>query len=89
MAYASEMPVSDLVLTTYDWVPELPRGYVRDLRIRWALEEAGLPYQVESVPALHRRHHAGQIHREHVFLAGWDSPNAYHRRLRRSPGALR
>ena len=40
----------DLVLTTFDWVPELPRGYVRDLRVRWALEEAGLPYRVESVP---------------------------------------
>jgi glutathione S-transferase len=40
----------DLVLTTYDWVPETPRGYVRDLRVRWALEEAGLPYRVESTP---------------------------------------
>jgi len=40
----------DLVLTTFDWVPEPPRGLVRDLRIRWALEEAGLPYRVESVP---------------------------------------
>ena len=40
----------DLTLTTFDWVPELPRGFVRDLRVRWALEEAGLPYRVESVP---------------------------------------
>jgi glutathione S-transferase len=28
----------------------MPRGYVRDIRVRWALEEAGLPYRVESVP---------------------------------------
>jgi len=42
--------MSELVLTTYDWVPELPRGLVRDLRVRWALEEAGLPYRVESTP---------------------------------------
>src|ERR1700753_2373831 len=42
--------MGDLVLTTYDWVPEPPRGYVRDLRIRWALEEAGLPYRVASPP---------------------------------------
>lgn len=42
--------MSDLILTTYDWVPELPRGLVRDLRVRWALEEAGLPYRVESTP---------------------------------------
>jgi glutathione S-transferase len=42
--------MADLVLTTFDWVPEAPRGYVRDLRVRWALEEAGLPYRVNSVP---------------------------------------
>ena len=42
--------MAELILTTFDWVPELPRGYVRDLRVRWALEEAGLPYRVESVP---------------------------------------
>jgi len=42
--------MGDLVLTTYDWVPPPPRGFVRDLRVRWALEEAGLPYRVESTP---------------------------------------
>jgi glutathione S-transferase len=42
--------MTDLVLTTFDWVPELPRGFVRDIRVRWALEEAGLPYRVASVP---------------------------------------
>lgn len=40
--------MSEIVLTTYDWVPEPPRGFVRDIRVRWALEEAGLPYRVES-----------------------------------------
>jgi glutathione S-transferase len=42
--------MADLILTTFDWVPEQPRGYVRDIRVRWALEEAGLPYRVESTP---------------------------------------
>src|SRR5215210_5016475 len=42
--------MTELILTTFDWVPEPPRGYVRDLRVRWALEEAGLPYRVESTP---------------------------------------
>jgi glutathione S-transferase len=42
--------MAELVLTTFDWVPEPPRGFVRDLRIRWALEEAGLPYRVEGTP---------------------------------------
>jgi glutathione S-transferase len=40
--------MTEIVLTTYDWVPQTPRGYVRDIRVRWALEEAGLPYRVES-----------------------------------------
>ncbi|ROH93729.1 glutathione S-transferase family protein [Stagnimonas aquatica] len=41
---------AELVLTTFDWVPEWPRGYVRDLRVRWALEEAGLPYRIATTP---------------------------------------
>ena len=42
--------MSGLTLYTYDWVPEPPRGYVRDIRIRWALKEAKLPYRVKGVP---------------------------------------
>ena len=47
--------MAGLILTTYDWVPEMPRGFVRDLRVRWALEEAGLPYRVESTPFRDRK----------------------------------
>lgn len=39
-----------LVLTTYDWVPDFPRGFVRDIRVRWLLEELGRSYTVETVP---------------------------------------
>lgn len=39
-----------LVLTTLDWVPDFPRGYVRDLRIRWAPEEARLTYRIATTP---------------------------------------
>ena len=45
----------EIILTTYDWVPDAPRGYVRDLRVRWALEEARLPYRVESTPFRDRK----------------------------------
>jgi glutathione S-transferase len=41
--------MSDLVIWTYDWVPEAPRGFVRDLRLRWACEEARLAYCVKTV----------------------------------------
>jgi hypothetical protein len=37
---AARSRMTELVLTTYDWVTVLPRGYVRDLRIRWGLEPA-------------------------------------------------
>src|ERR1700742_2740175 len=47
----------ELILTTFDWVPEMPRGYVRDVRVRWALEEARLPYRVECVSFASRGAH--------------------------------
>jgi len=43
--------MAELVLTTFDWVPEGARGFVKDFRVRWALEEAGLPYRVQSTPS--------------------------------------
>lgn len=36
-------------ITTLGWVPDFARGLVRDMRVRWALEEAGLAYQVKLV----------------------------------------
>lgn len=41
---------NELTVWTLEWVPEGPRGYVRDLRLRWAMEEAGLDYAVRAVP---------------------------------------
>jgi glutathione S-transferase len=32
-------------VTAFRWVPPFAQGLVRDLRVRWALEEAGLPYE--------------------------------------------
>lgn len=42
--------MSELIIWTLDWVPQGPRGFVRDLRLRWACEEAGLDYQVRTIP---------------------------------------
>ena len=33
-----------ITISAFKWVPDFARGQVRDLRPRWALEEAGLPY---------------------------------------------
>jgi hypothetical protein len=32
-------------LSAFRWVPPFAQGLVRDFRVRWALEEAGIPYQ--------------------------------------------
>jgi glutathione S-transferase len=42
--------VNPLTIWTYDWVPSGPRGFVRDLRLRWACEEADLFYIVQTIP---------------------------------------
>jgi glutathione S-transferase len=43
------MPLNDdapIEITAFRWVPDFAQGLVRDLRVRWALEEAGLDYRV-------------------------------------------
>jgi glutathione S-transferase len=32
-----------ITLSAFRWVLPLARGLVRDFRVRWALEEAGIP----------------------------------------------
>ena len=34
-----------ITISAFRWVPEFAQGQVRDLRVRWALEEAGLSYR--------------------------------------------
>ncbi len=33
-----------ITISAFRWVPDFAKGQVRDLRVRWALEEAGLAY---------------------------------------------
>ena len=63
-----------LTIYTYDWVPQGPRGFVRDLRLRWAAEEAGLPYDVRTVPFADREtnHLDSQPFGQVPFLADGD-----------------
>jgi glutathione S-transferase len=37
--------MSNIRVTAFKWVPPFAQGLVCDLRVRWALEEAGLPYE--------------------------------------------
>jgi glutathione S-transferase len=54
----SDMPIDPnaaVRITAFNWVPDFARGYVRDIRVRWALEEAGLSYAVRKLEAMGER----------------------------------
>ena len=38
-------PNAAIEITGYQWVPPFAEGRIKDLRIRWALEEIGRPYR--------------------------------------------
>jgi glutathione S-transferase len=42
-------PNAAIEVTAYKWVPPLAVGFVKDMRVRWALEEIGLPYRERLV----------------------------------------
>jgi glutathione S-transferase len=55
-------------VSAFRWVPPFAQGYVKDLRVRWALEEAGLPYQarlvdskIQNSPSYRRWQPFGQV----------------------------
>src|SRR3954468_5491945 len=56
------------IITAFESSPDEGQGLARDMRVRWALEEVGQPYDVRLVsfaemkaPAHLRRHPFGQI----------------------------
>ena len=48
-------PNAEIEITAFRWVPDFAAGLVRDLRIRWALEETGQAYRVRLLDAMHPR----------------------------------
>ena len=56
------------LVTSYDWSPDKGGGLVRDMRVRWALEEVGQPFDVrylswgeQKQPAHRARNPFGQV----------------------------
>ena len=45
MTQLQEHAISTIRVSAFRWVPPFAQGLVRDLRVRWALEEAGIPYE--------------------------------------------
>ena len=43
--------MKDIAVWGFAWVPPFAQGLVRDLRVRWALEEAGIPYESKWIAA--------------------------------------
>jgi glutathione S-transferase len=48
-------PSAPIEITAFNWVPPFGRGLVRDLRPRWALEEASLDYRARLLDATSAR----------------------------------
>lgn len=48
-------PNAKIEISAFKWVPPFAKGLVRDLRVRWALEEAGLPYRERLLDAMNER----------------------------------
>jgi glutathione S-transferase len=48
-------PNADVEISAFRWVPPFAQGLVRDLRIRWALEEIERPYRVRLLDATKAR----------------------------------
>lgn len=47
-------------VTAYNWVPDFAQGFVKDLRVRWALEEANMPYSERLID------HTQKLEPEHL-----------------------
>src|SRR5829696_2329112 len=62
------MPVDSnaaIRISAFNWVPPFAQGQVRDLRPRWALEEAGISYAVRKLDAMAER--PADYYREQPF----------------------
>src|SRR4051794_24814182 len=60
--------MDSVIVTCFRWAPPFAQGLVRDLHVRWALEEAGIPYEVSLInfgdhktDAYRRKHPFGMV----------------------------
>ena len=49
----------------FRWAPPFAQGLIRDLRVRWALEEAGLAYEAQLIAIKERK--SAAYRRKHPF----------------------
>ena len=58
------------VVSAFRWVPPFAEGFVRDHRVRWALEEIGRPYDVALVDGEPYPHVHGVFSRRDFTVLG-------------------
>ncbi len=63
-----------IAVYSYRWVPDFARGLVRDLRVRWALEEAGMGLKDVQVVPMPMGEMAGSLARRQVDAAAFFPP---------------
>ncbi len=68
MIFARKSLAMTIIITAFERSPDGGKGLARDMRVRWALEEVGQPYEVRLVsfgamkePAHRALHPFGQI----------------------------
>ena len=66
-------PQASVRISAFKWVPPFAKGHVRDLRARWALEEAGIPYAVRKLDAAAERP-ADYFEEQPLPLGRWVQP---------------
>jgi glutathione S-transferase len=45
-------PNAEIEVTAFNWVPPFAQGFVKDMRVRWALEEIGQRYSERLIGGL-------------------------------------
>ena len=60
-----------ITVTTYEWVPPFAQGLVRDFRVRWALEEASMPYRENLIS------HPDRLNADHIAKQPFGQVPAY------------
>src|ERR1044072_8610083 len=58
MIFATRSPAIPIPITAFEHSPDGGKGLARDMRVRWALEEAGQPYDVRLVSFKTMKEHA-------------------------------
>jgi len=57
--------MTGIIVSGFRWAPPFAQGLIRDLRVRWALEEAGLAYEARLIEITDRNSDANR--RTHPF----------------------